>query len=106
MRELDRPVLVTAGVDQAAVRGAQLGLVLRSLRDRGPRSRARADRAGPGYGARRSANASRQHFLDLPPEPTPGTRICSSLYAWRCEVRAISIGQTRGLRGAAEGQRR
>jgi predicted NBD/HSP70 family sugar kinase len=41
MRELDRPVLVTAGVDQAALRGAQLGLVLRSLRDRGPRSRAR-----------------------------------------------------------------
>ena len=41
MREADGPVRVTAAADQAAVRGAHLGLVLRHLRGHGPRTRAR-----------------------------------------------------------------
>lgn len=41
MREADGPVRVTAAADQAAVRGAHLGLVLRHLRAHGPRTRAR-----------------------------------------------------------------
>lgn len=40
MRDADTTVQVTAAADQAALRRAHLGLVLRSLRDRGPRSRA------------------------------------------------------------------
>ncbi len=35
------PLRVTAAADQAALRRAHLGLVLRSLRDQGPRSRSR-----------------------------------------------------------------
>jgi len=41
MHRPDAPLRVTAAADQAAVRRANLGLVLRSLRDLGPRSRSR-----------------------------------------------------------------
>lgn len=41
MRDVDVVLRVSAPADQAAVRNAHLGLVLRSLRDHGPRSRAR-----------------------------------------------------------------
>ena len=55
---------------------------------------AEAEPAGPGYRPPRSTNAVRRHFLALPSEPSRGTRICSSLYAWRCEMRAISVART------------
>lgn len=41
MRNANATLRVTAAADQAALRRAHLGLVLRSLRDQGPRSRAR-----------------------------------------------------------------
>ncbi|MFE6648955.1 ROK family protein [Nocardioides sp. NPDC057772] len=41
MRDADITVRVSAAADPAAVRSARLGLLLRSLRDRGPRSRGR-----------------------------------------------------------------
>lgn len=41
MREPSTPLRVTAAADQSALRRAHLGLVLRSLRDQGPRSRSR-----------------------------------------------------------------
>jgi predicted NBD/HSP70 family sugar kinase len=41
VRDVDATPRVTAAADQAALRRAHLGLVLRSLRDQGPRSRAR-----------------------------------------------------------------
>jgi predicted NBD/HSP70 family sugar kinase len=41
VREPSTPLRVTAAADQAALRRAHLGLVLRSLRDEGPRSRSR-----------------------------------------------------------------
>lgn len=41
MHRPDAPLRVTAAADQAALRRANLGLVLRSLRDHGPRSRSR-----------------------------------------------------------------
>ncbi|MER6941471.1 hypothetical protein ABT284_27315, partial [Nocardioides sp. NPDC000441] len=41
MRDADITVRVSATADPAAVRAARMGLLLRSLRDRGPRSRGR-----------------------------------------------------------------